>query len=116
MISESEPGDFLVALLATRASLRSQTASLLKSLKTIWDSAGKESQEVILLHGNHENFLTIGSGMEIVFKPKRLQAEFNAATDPVPTTADGGLDWIQVSAVRILGVLDTHERKNRKPV
>ena len=38
------------------------------------------------------------------------------ATDPVPATADGGLDWTQVTAVRILGVLDTHERKNRKPV
>ena len=39
-----------------------------------------------------------------------------AATDPVPTTADGGLDWIQVTAVRVLGVLDTYERKNQKPI
>lgn len=38
------------------------------------------------------------------------------ATDPAPTTAEGGLDWVQVTAVKILGVLDTHERKNRKPV
>lgn len=41
---------------------------------------------------------------------------FEPATDPIPATVDGGLDWSQLTAVRILGVLDTHERKNRKPV
>ena len=28
--------------------------------------------------------------------------------DPVPTHEDGGLDWSQVTAVKILGVEDTH--------
>lgn len=34
---------------------------------------------------------------------------------PAPTTADGGLDGAAVTSVRILGVWDTHERKNKKP-
>jgi proteic killer suppression protein len=28
--------------------------------------------------------------------------------DPVPTREDGGLDWSQVTAIKILGVEDTH--------
>ena len=28
---------------------------------------------------------------------------------PVPTKADGGLDWSRVTAIRILGAEDTHE-------
>jgi len=28
--------------------------------------------------------------------------------DPVPTHEDGGLDWSQVTAIKILGVEDTH--------
>ena len=28
--------------------------------------------------------------------------------DPVPTLRDGGLDWSQVTAIKILGVEDTH--------
>lgn len=34
---------------------------------------------------------------------------FTPAHDPVPTHEDGGLDWAQVTAIRILGVEDTHE-------
>lgn len=33
---------------------------------------------------------------------------FEPANDPVPYKADGGLDWSKVTAVRILGVEDTH--------
>jgi len=29
--------------------------------------------------------------------------------DPVPKHEDGGLDWSQVTAIKILGVEDTHE-------
>jgi len=28
---------------------------------------------------------------------------------PMPSTDDGGLDWSQVTAVKILGIEDTHE-------
>jgi len=38
--------------------------------------------------------------------PYRLLIE--PATDPLPTRDDGGLDWSQVTAVRILGIEDTH--------
>jgi plasmid maintenance system killer protein len=34
---------------------------------------------------------------------------------PAPRTADGTLEGTAIAAVRILGVLDTHERKNEKP-
>lgn len=34
---------------------------------------------------------------------------FIPANDPIPTHADGGLDWSKVTAVTILGVEDTHE-------
>jgi len=34
---------------------------------------------------------------------------FEVADDPVPRKADGGLDWTGVTAVRILGMENTHE-------
>ena len=34
---------------------------------------------------------------------------FTPAHDPIPTHADGGLDWSKVTAVTILGVENTHE-------
>lgn len=34
---------------------------------------------------------------------------FETANDPVPRKADGGLDWTEVTAVRIIDVEDTHE-------
>lgn len=33
---------------------------------------------------------------------------FEHAHNPAPTRADGGLDWDGVTAIRILGVEDTH--------
>jgi proteic killer suppression protein len=33
---------------------------------------------------------------------------FEPATDPLPTKLDGGLDWSEVRAVRILEIDDTH--------
>lgn len=38
--------------------------------------------------------------------PYRLLIE--PAMDPRPTREDGGLDWSQVTAIRILGIEDTH--------
>ena len=34
---------------------------------------------------------------------------FEAAHNPVPQKTDGGLDWKQVTAIRILGIEDYHE-------
>ena len=34
---------------------------------------------------------------------------FTPAHNPLPTKADGGLDWTQVTAARIIEVRDTHE-------
>jgi proteic killer suppression protein len=33
---------------------------------------------------------------------------FVPANDPVPRLADGGLDWSRVTAIKILGIEDTH--------
>lgn len=34
---------------------------------------------------------------------------FEPATEPVPRNADGGLDWAEVTAVRVLGIEDYHD-------
>jgi plasmid maintenance system killer protein len=34
---------------------------------------------------------------------------FIPANDPIPCKEDGGLDWSEVTAVKILGIEDTHE-------
>lgn len=34
---------------------------------------------------------------------------FEPANEPIPTKPDGGLDWKQVTVVKIIGVEDTHE-------
>lgn len=34
---------------------------------------------------------------------------FEPANEPIPTKSDGGIDWTKVTAVRIIGVENTHE-------
>ena len=34
---------------------------------------------------------------------------FEIANDPKPIKADGGLDWLKTTAIRILGIEDYHE-------
>ncbi len=34
---------------------------------------------------------------------------YDPANEPISTKPDGGIDWTEVTAVRILGVEDTHE-------
>jgi len=34
---------------------------------------------------------------------------FEVANHPIPRKADGGLDWTQITAIRILKVKDTHD-------
>ncbi len=34
---------------------------------------------------------------------------FEPANDPVPRKKDGGLNWTAITAVRIIGVIDTHD-------
>jgi len=46
--------------------------------------------------------------------PNRLI--FEVANSPVPQLAAGGMDWAQVNQVRILGVLNYHERNKKQPV
>ena len=34
---------------------------------------------------------------------------FEPANDPVPRKSDSGLDWTKITAVKVIGVEDTHE-------
>jgi len=43
----------------------------------------------------------------VLKQPYRLI--FEPANDPVPRKPDGGLDWTQVTAIRILGVENYHD-------
>lgn len=48
--------------------------------------------------------------MDILFSSNRLQKQctVEAANNPLPQKADGGLDWNGVTMIRILGIEDTH--------
>jgi plasmid maintenance system killer protein len=54
------------------------------------------------LHGNLADHLSLD-----LDHPYRLL--FIPDQDPMPRKEDGGLDWTQVIAVKIVGVRDTHE-------
>ena len=41
---------------------------------------------------------------------------FECTDQPIPLDAQRGLDWQLVTAVRILGVLDYHERNKKQPI
>lgn len=41
---------------------------------------------------------------------------FEAANVPAPQLEAGGLDWSKVTQIRILGVLNYHERNKKQPV
>lgn len=41
---------------------------------------------------------------------------FLPANSPIPLKPDGGLDWPKVTEVEIVGVEDTHDKKNPKSV
>jgi proteic killer suppression protein len=54
-----------------------------------------------LLHNRSGQFsLDLDHPYRLIFEP---------ADDSIPTRPDGGIDWTKVTAVRILGVEDTHE-------
>lgn len=53
------------------------------------------------LNGNRAGQLSLD-----LVHPQRLI--FEPSNNPLPRKSDGGLDWGRVTAVRILGVVDTH--------
>jgi proteic killer suppression protein len=54
------------------------------------------------LKGNLKGYLSVD-----LDHPYRLI--FEPADNPLPKKPDGGLDWNKVTAIRIIGVEDTHE-------
>lgn len=54
------------------------------------------------LHGDRQGELSVD-----LEHPRRLI--FKPANDPVPTVADGGLDWEKITAIEVTSIEDTHE-------
>lgn len=54
------------------------------------------------LKGNLKGYLSLD-----LDHPYRLV--FEPANNPLPEKPDGGLDWTKVTAIRIIGLKDTHE-------
>lgn len=54
------------------------------------------------LHGNRAGqfSLDLDHPYRLIFEP---------ANEPIPTKSDGGIDWKNVTAVKIIGIEDTHE-------
>lgn len=54
------------------------------------------------LKGNRKNHLSfdLDHPYRLIFVPDHI---------PVPSNVDGGMDWSRVTAVKILGIVDTHE-------
>jgi proteic killer suppression protein len=54
-----------------------------------------------LLHDRSEQLsLDLDHPYRLIFEP---------ANEPIPTKPDGGIDWTKVTAIKILGVENTHE-------
>jgi len=73
-----------------------------KAANTLQDIANLPGPRCHELTGNRAGHLSVD-----LDHPYRLL--FRPANDPVPRKADGGLDWSQTTAIKILEVEDTHE-------
>jgi len=72
-----------------------------ESLMDFWPPKSKPTRCHELTEGKRKGTLSVD-----LDHPYRLI--FIPDHDPVPRLDDGGLDWSQVTAVKILGVEDTH--------
>lgn len=85
-----------------RASLIRRRLDEFKAANTLEDIANLPGPRCHELTGNRAGQLSVDLN-----HPYRLL--FTPGNDPVPRKADSGLDWSQTTAVKILGVEDTHE-------
>ncbi len=74
----------------------------LKAARTLEDMRTLPQARCHELHQNREGQISadLDHPYRLIFEP---------ANDPIPRKPDGGLDWKAVTAVRILGIEDTHE-------
>jgi len=73
-----------------------------QSLKDFWPPKSGPSRCHELTGGRRAGQLSVDLDhpCRLIFEPDH---------DPIPLLADGGLDWSKVTAIRILGVEDTHD-------
>ncbi|MBW1896082.1 MAG: killer suppression protein [Deltaproteobacteria bacterium] len=73
----------------------------LKAASCLADVSKLPPQRCHQLSGNRAGQLSVD-----LEHPYRLL--FIPANDPVPKTTDGGLDWVMVTEIEIIGIADTH--------
>ena len=73
-----------------------------QSLKDFWPPKSKPSRCHELTEGRRAGQLSVDLDhpYRLIFVPDH---------NPIPRLGDGGLDWSQVTAIKIMGVEDTHE-------
>jgi plasmid maintenance system killer protein len=86
------------ALRAKKLRLRLDDLKAASTLEDMRNAPGRCHE----LHGNLADHLSLD-----LDHPYRLI--FVSGLDPIPRKEDGGLDWTQVTAVKIVGIKDTHE-------
>lgn len=73
----------------------------LSKVQTLAEMSGLGGHCHELVHQKPDLSLDLEQPDRLIFEP---------ADDPVPVKPDGGLDWTRVTAVRIKGIEDTHEK------
>ena len=84
-----------------RAKLLGRRLDELRAAACLADIAGLPQTRCHELKGDRSGQLSVD-----LDHPYRLL--FEVVDEPVPRKPDGGLDWTRVTAVRIIGVEDTH--------
>jgi len=88
-------------LRAKKIRIRMQELRAAESLMDFWPPKSPPGRCHELTEGKRSGQLSVD-----LDHPYRLI--FIPDHDPVPTREDGGLDWSQVTAIKILGIEDTH--------
>ena len=84
-----------------RAKRIRQRLDTLHAVEVLEDMKGLPGRCHELRHNHSGQFsLDLDHPYRLIFEP---------ADEPIPTRPDGGIDWTKVTAVMILGVVNTHE-------
>lgn len=84
-----------------RAKCIQQRLDVLRAVEVLEDMRGLPGRCHELQHNRSGQFsLDLDHPYRLIFEP---------ANEPIPTKTDGGIDWTKVTAVVILGVVNTHE-------
>jgi proteic killer suppression protein len=78
--------------------------------------AAEHWAELKLLPGHHHELAADKAGQLACDLNGNYRLIYEPWPQPAPQLASGGLDGSAVTAIRIHGVLDYHERKNKKPI